>query len=80
MQDDGRGSKNKGCEYDVREVNLINCESILKHSNDRKYRHTHIGSIRVQITSLWYYRKEIDLYGLLCNIRHIKSNNQIITG
>lgn len=32
----------KDCEYDVREVSLINCENILKHNKDRKYRYIHV--------------------------------------
>jgi len=70
----------KDCGYDVREVNLINWENILKHNKDRKYRYIHVGSAQVQITPLQYYGKEIDLYALLCDIRHTKFNNQIITG
>ena len=70
----------KDCEYDVGEVNLINWENILKHNKDRKYRYIHVGSVQVQITLLQYYGKDIDLYALLCDIRHTKFNNQIITG
>ena len=65
----------KDCEYDVGEVNLINWENILKHNKDRKYR-----TAQVQITPLQYYGKDIDLYALLCDIRHTKFNNKIITG
>ena len=71
--------KMKDCEYDVGEVNLINCENILKHNKERKYRYIHVRSIQVQITPLQYYGKDIDLYALLYNIRHTKFNNQIIT-
>lgn len=39
----------------------------------------HVGSVKVQITSFQYYGKDINLYALLCDIRHIKFNNQIIT-
>ena len=67
------------CEYDVGEVNLINEENILKHNKDRKYRYIHVGSVQIQITPLQYYGKDIDLYTLLCDIRHTKFNNQIIT-
>ena len=67
------------CEYDVGEVNLINWKNILKHNKDRKYRYIHVGSVQVQITPLQYYGKDIDLYALLCDIRHTKFNNQIIT-
>ena len=70
----------KDCEYDVGEVNLINWENILKHNKDRKYRYIHVGSVQIQITPLQYYGKDIDLYALLCDIRHTKFNNQIITG
>jgi len=70
----------KYCEYDVGEVNLIHWENILKHNKDRKYRYIHVGSVQVQITPLQYYGKDIDLYALLCDIRHTKFNNQIITG
>ena len=70
----------KDCQYDVGEVNLINWENILKHNKDRKYRYIHVGSVQVQITPLQYYGKDIDLYALLCDIRHTKFNNQIITG
>ena len=67
------------CEYDVNEVNRINCKNILKHNKGRKHRYIHIGSVQVQITQLQYYGKDIDRYDLLCNIRHAKFNNQIIT-
>ena len=70
----------KYCEYDVGEVNLIHWENILKHNKDRKYRYIHVGSVQVQITPLQYYGKDIDLYALLCDIRHTKFNNQIIIG
>ena len=70
----------KDCEYDVWEVNLINWDNILKHNKDRKYRYIHVGSVQVQITPLQYYSKDIDFYALLCDIRHTKFNNQIITG
>ena len=69
----------KDCEYDVREVNLINWENILKHNKDRKYKYIHVRSVQVQITPLQYFDKDIDLYALLSDIRHIKFNNQIIT-
>ena len=68
----------KDREYDVGEVNLINWKNILKHNKDRKYRYIHIGSVQVQVTPLQYYGKDIDLYALLCDIRHTKFNNQII--
>ena len=70
----------KDCEYDIGEVKLINWENILKHNKDRKYTYIHIGNAQVQITLLQYYSKDIDLYTLLCDIRHTKFNNQIITG
>jgi len=70
----------KDCEYNVGKVNLINWKNILKHNKDRKYRYIHLRSIQVQITPLQYYCKNIDLYALLCDIRHTKFNNQIITG
>jgi len=60
----------KDFEYDVGEVNLIHWENILKHHKDRKYRYIHVGSVKVQITLLQYYGKDIDLYALLCDIRH----------
>ena len=69
----------KDCEYDVGKVNLINWENILRHNKDRKYRYIHIGSVQVQITPLQYYGKDINLYALLCDIRHAKFNNQIVT-
>lgn len=34
----------------------------------------------MQISPLQYCGKDIDLYTLLCDIRHTKFNNQIITG
>jgi len=72
--------KIKDCEYDVREVKLINWENILQHNNDRTYRYIHVASVQVQITSLQYYGKDIDLYTSLCDIRHTNFNNQIIAG
>jgi len=42
----------KDCEYNVREVNLINWENILKHNKDRKYGYIHVWSVQVQITPL----------------------------
>ena len=68
------------CEYDVRAVNFINLENILKHNKDRKYKYIHVGSVQVQIMPLQYYDKDIDLYTLLCDIWHAKFNNQIIIG
>ena len=68
----------KDCEYDDGEVNLINWENILKYNKDRKYRYIHVGSVQIQTTPLQYYGKDIDLYALLCDIRHTKFNNQII--
>ena len=47
----------KDCKYDVREVNLINWENILKHNNDRKYRYIHVRSIQVQITPLQLWQR-----------------------
>jgi len=70
----------KDCEYDVGEVNLINWKYILKHNKDRKYRYIYVESVQIQTTLLEYYGKDINLYALLCDIRHIKFNNQIITG
>jgi len=35
---------------------------------------------KFKITLLQYYNKDIDIYVLLCDIRHTKFNNQIITG
>ena len=70
----------KDCEYDVGEVNLINWENILKHNNNRKYRYIHVESVQVQITLLQYYSKDIDLYALLCDIRHTKFNNETTIG
>jgi len=70
----------KDCEFDGGEVNLINWENILKHNKDRNNRCIHVESVQVQITPLQYYGKDIDLYALLCDIRHTKFNNQIITG
>ena len=58
---------------------LDNRKNILKHNKDRKYRYIHVGSVQVQITQLQYYGKYVDLYALLCDIRHTKFNNQIIT-
>ena len=69
----------KDCTYDIREVNLINWENILKHNKDRKHRYIHVGNVQVQITPLQYYGKDIDLHALLCDIRHTEFNNQIIT-
>ena len=70
----------KDCEYDGGKVNLINWENILKHDKDRKYKYIHVRSVKVQITPLQYYGKDIDLYALLFEIRHTKFSNQIITG
>ena len=70
----------KDCEYDVGEFNLINWENILTHNKDRKYRYIHVGSIQIQITPLQYSGRDINLYALLCDIKHTKFNNQIITG
>ena len=39
-----------------------------------------LESVQVQIAPSQYYGKDIDLYALLCDIRHTKFNNQIITG
>ena len=69
----------KDSEYDVKVVNLINLENILKHNKDRKYRYMYVGSIQVQTTPLQYYGKDINLYALLCDIRHTIFNNYIIT-
>ena len=69
----------KDCEYDVGEVNLINWENILKHNKDRKYRYIYVGSVQIQITTVQYFGKNIDLYTLLCDIKHTNFNNQIIT-
>ena len=74
------GLEIKDCEYEVEELNLINLKNILKHKKDRKYRYIHVGSVQVQITPLQYCGKDIGLYVLLCDIRHIKYNNQIIIG
>ena len=65
----------KDCKYDVGEVNLINWKNIIKHIKDRKYRYIHVGSVQIQITPLQHYNKDIDLYALLCDIRHTKFNN-----
>jgi len=70
----------KDCEYDIGEVNLVISENILKCNKDRIYRYIHVGSVQVQITPIQYYAKDINLYALLCDIRHTKFNNQIITG
>ena len=70
----------KDCEHDVAEVNLINWKNILNHNKDTKYRYIHFGSVQMQIIPLQYHGKDIDLYTLLCDIRHTKFNNQIITG
>ena len=51
----------KDCEYDVREVNLINWDNILKHNKAIKYKYIHVGSVQIQITPLQYYGKDIDL-------------------
>ena len=58
-------------EYDIREVNLINWEKILKHNKDRKYRYIHTGSVQVQIAPLQYYGKDIDLYALPVSYTHL---------
>ena len=70
----------KDCEFDVGEINLIKWENVHKHNNNIKYRYIHVRSVKIQITPLQYYGKDIDLYTLLCDIRHTKFNNQIITG
>ena len=80
MQDDGRRFRDNDCEYEVGKVNLINWKNILKHNKHRKYRYIHVRSVQVQITQLQYYSKDINLYTLLCDIRHSKFNNQIIIG
>ena len=53
---------------------------MLKHNNDIKYRYIHVESVQVQIASLLYYGKDIDIYALLCDIKYTRFNNQIITG
>ena len=53
-------------------------KNILKHNGDRKYKYMHVGSAQVLITQLQYYAKDINLYVLVCDVRHIKFNNQII--
>jgi len=40
--------------YDVREVNLINWENILKHNKDRKCRYIHVGLEVFKSKSLYY--------------------------
>jgi len=70
----------KDREYDVGEVNLIKWENIVKHNKDRKYRYIRVRSVQVQITLLQCYGKDIDLYSSLCDIRHTKFNNKILTG
>jgi len=72
--------KIKDCEYDVNEVNLINWKNVLKYNKHRKYRYIDIGSGQPQIMPLQYYGKNIDLYTLLCDIRHTTLNNQVTTG
>jgi len=42
----------KDCEYDAREVNLINLENIRKRIKDKKYIYIHVESVQVQITHL----------------------------
>ena len=64
----------------MEEFNLINWKNILELNKDRKYKYIHIGSVQIQIAPLQYYGKDIDLYALLCHIRHTKFNNRIITG
>jgi len=70
----------KDCEFDVREVNLINWENILKHNKDRTYMFIYVRSVQVQATPLQYYGKDIDFYALFCDIWHTKVSNQIIMG
>ena len=70
----------KDYEYDAGEVNFINWKNILKHNKDRTCRYIYVGSVQVQINPIQYYGKYIDLYALLCDIRHTKFNNQIIIG
>ena len=62
------------------EVNFINWENILKHNKDRKYTYINVESVQLQIAPLQYYGKDIDLYALLYDIRHMKFNYQIIIG
>ena len=71
--------KIKDCEYHVGEVNLINWKNILKYNKDRNCKYIYVRSVQVQITPLQYYDKDIDPYAPLCDIRHTKFNNQIIT-
>ena len=66
-------------ECDVGEVNLINWENILQHNKNEKYKYIYVGSIQVQITPVQYYGKGTNLYALLCDIRHDKFNNQIMS-
>jgi len=69
----------KDSEYDVGDVNLITWNNTLRHNKNRKYKYIHVRSVQVQIIPLQYYGKDINLYALLCDIRHTKFNNQIIT-
>jgi len=55
---------------------LLIGKMFLSMTRIKKYRYI----VQVQITPLQYYGKDIDLYALLCDIRHTKFNNQIITG
>ena len=59
---------------------LLIGKTFLSIKKDRKYRYIHVGSVQVQITPLYYYGKDIDLYALLCDIKHTKFNSQTITG
>lgn len=69
--------RNEEGNLEIRDCEYL--ENILKHNKDRKRRYIHVGSVQIQTTLLQYYDKDIDLYTLLCDNKHTKFNNQIIT-
>lgn len=71
----------KDWSFDVGEINLINWKSIERHNKDKKkYKYLHVGVVKIQISPLHNFGKDIDLYALVCYIRHNNFHDQIVSG